>query len=197
YTVIVNDIQSNCTFTKTGVTVIGSYQDPRFGLEGYNVTCDNGSNGSIRVYGLEHGIAPFSYTIVAPSPAGVGTSNNTGIFENLTAGDYSIQLMDSCGGIQTRTVTINNYTWKIDSHTMTKFSCDSAKGSIRASDSRGNVSTIQGIEGFQFGYLLPHGDTIWSDNPNLNIGAYGINSVILVVKDVCGTVKKLTASLSF
>ncbi len=197
YTVIVNDIISNCIYKKTDVTVIGSYQDPRFGLEGLNVTCDNGDNGSIKADGLEHGIAPFSYTIVAPSPMGIGTSNNTGIFKNLIAGDYSIQLMDSCGGIQTRTVTINNYTWKIDSHTMIKFSCDSAKGSIRASDNRGNVSTIHGINGFHFGYITPTGDTTWSENPNLNIGAYGLSSVVLVVKDVCGKIKTITASLSF
>lgn len=197
YTVIVNDIVSNCTYTKKGVTVAGSYQDPRFGLEGFNVTCDNGNNGAIKAFGLEHGIAPFSYTIVTPSPMGVGTTNITGIFENLIAGDYSIQLSDSCGGIQTRTVTINNYTWKIDSHTFTKFSCDSAQGSIRASDSRGNVSTIQGIQGFYYGYVTPSGDTTWSADANFRIGAYGLNSVVLVVKDICGTVKKITASLSF
>ena len=197
YTVIVNDIVSNCTFTKNGVTVTGSYQDPRFGLEGFNVTCDNGNNGAIKAFGLEHGIAPFTYTIVTPSPMGVGTTNMTGIFENLKAGDYSIQLSDSCGGIQTRTVTINNYTWKIDSHTFTKFSCDSAQGSIRASDSRGNVSTIQGIQGFQYGYVTASGDTTWSADPNFRIGAYGLNSVVLVVKDICGTVKKISASLTF
>lgn len=197
YTVIVNDIQSNCTYTKTGVIVTGSYQDPRFGLEGFNVTCDNGNNGSIKVYGLEHGIAPFSYTIVAPSPAGIGTTNNTGNFENLISGDYSIQLMDSCGGIQTRTVTINNYTWKIDKHTFTKFSCDSARGSIRASDNRGNVSTIDGIPGFHYGFITPTGDTTWSENAHFEIGAYGLQSVVLVAKDICGTVKTMTAPLSF
>ena len=197
YTVIVNDIQSNCTFTKTGVVVIGAYQDPRFGLEGYNVTCDNGNNGSIKVYGLEYGVSPFSYSIVAPSPTGVGTTNNTGFFENLIAGDYSVQLMDSCGGIQTRTVTINSYTWKIDSHSFTKFSCDSAMGSIRASDSRGNVSTIQGIEGFLYGYIRAGGDTAWSADPQFRIGAYGINSVVLVTKDICGKIKTITAPLSF
>lgn len=197
YTVIVNDLVSNCTYTKNGVIVTGSYQDPRFGLEGFNVTCDNGNNGSIKVYGLEHGIEPFSYTIVAPSPSNVGTTNSTGTFENLVAGDYSIQLRDSCGGIQTRTVTINNYTWKIDSHSFTKFSCDSASGSITASDSRGNVSTIHGIPGFLYGYINRIGDTIWSVNANFRIGANGLNSVVLLTKDLCGKIKTITAPLSF
>ena len=197
YTVTVNDIVSNCSYTKNGVTVTGSYEDPRFGLEGIDVSCDNGKNGSIKVTGVQRGMAPFNYSIVAPSPAGVGTTNTSGIFQNLVAGDYSIQLRDSCGGIQTRTVTINNYTWKIDSHTFTKFSCDSAAGTIKASDSKGNVSTVQGISGFQYGFIKPNGDTIWSAKPDLRIGANRISSVDLVVKDVCGKVKKITAPLSF
>lgn len=197
YTVIVNDIVSNCTYIKKEVILTGSYEDPRFGLEGIDVTCDNGNNGSIKVNGLQNGMAPFNYSIVAPSTSGIGTTNTSGIFQNLVAGNYSIQLRDSCGGIQTRTVTINNYTWKIDSHTFTKFSCDSASGAIRASDSRGNVSTIHGISGFQFGFIKPDGDTSWSQNPDFKIGAKGINSVVLVVKDACGKVKKITAPLSF
>lgn len=197
YNVIVNDIVSNCTFIKKGVIVTGSYEDPRFGLEGIDVTCDNGNNGSIKVRGLQRGMAPFSYSIVAPSPTGAGTTNTTGIFQNLAAGDYSIQLRDSCGGIQTRTVTVNNYTWKIDSHTFTKFSCDSAAGAIKVSDNRGNVSTIHSISGFQYGFVKPSGDTTWFDKTDLRIGANGISSVVLVVKDPCGKVKKITAPLSF
>ena len=197
YNVIVNDITSNCTYIKKGVIVKGSYEDPRFGLVGINVTCDNGNNGSIKAVGLLHGMAPFTYTVIAPSPLGVGTTNSTGSFQNLVAGDYSIQLKDSCGGIQTRTVTINDYTWKIDLHTFTKFSCDSAAGAIKVSDSKGNVSTVSGIPGFFYGFINTSNDTSWSNKPDFRIGAKDISSVVLVVKDVCGKVKKIAASLSF
>ena len=62
---------------------------------------------------------------------GVGTTNSTGTFTNLKAGVYTIRLTDSCGGIQTRLVTINNYTWKINSYSFWKISCDTAKGFIQ------------------------------------------------------------------
>ena len=106
YTVVINDIVSNCTLTKTGIVVEGSYEDPRFTLISVDVSCDNGNNGSIFTSGLQKGRQPFTYSIVAPSPMGVGTTSDDGNFPNLIAGDYNIRLTDSCGGIQTRTVTI-------------------------------------------------------------------------------------------
>ena len=108
YVITVNDITTNCTFTVNNVVVAGSYQDPRFTLLKSDVTCDNGNNASISVTGVQFGRPPFKYTIVAPSPGGVGTANSTGVFPNLISGDYSIQLTDSCGGIQTRQITVNN-----------------------------------------------------------------------------------------
>jgi len=82
YTVIVSDLITNCTFTKSNIVVPGSYQDPRFILTGINVSCDNGNNGSITVGGQQFGTAPFAYTIVSPSPMGVGKTNSSGIFNN-------------------------------------------------------------------------------------------------------------------
>ena len=160
YAVTVNDISTNCTITINNVTVPGTYNDPRFTLNSVDVSCDNGNNGSISLFTQNFGRAPFSYSIVSPSPMGVGTSNTTGTFNNLTAGVYSIRLTDSCGGIQTRLVTIQNYTWKIDSVRFNKISCDSAAGYIRVSDSRGNISTITGIPGLLYGIVRSAGDTI-------------------------------------
>src|ERR1019366_997418 len=165
YTVVVNDIVTNCTFTQTGIIVTGSYNDPRFISTGIDVSCDNGNNGSITVDSLANGRTPFEYTIVAPSPMGVGISNSSGIFNHLTAGSYSIRLTDSCGGIQTRQITINNYTWNIDSYLFNKISCDSATGYIKISDSKGNTSTEGGISGFNYGIVRQPGDTIWSSSP--------------------------------
>ena len=53
YTVTINDISTNCTFTQSNVIVAGSYQDPRFTLSGIHVSCDNGSNASITVTGQQ------------------------------------------------------------------------------------------------------------------------------------------------
>lgn len=195
YTVVINDIVSNCTLTKTGIVVPGTYEDPRFILNSVDVSCDNGSNASITVNGLQNGRSPFTYSIVAPSPMGVGTSNITGVFDNLSAGDYSIQLTDSCGGIQTRTVTINNYTWRIDSYSFNKFSCDSASGFLKVIDSRGNISTVDALPGFTYGVVTSIGDTVWSNDAQFRIGVSGINSIDIFAKDRCGNIKKVTTSL--
>ncbi|MEO8770302.1 MAG: T9SS type A sorting domain-containing protein [Ferruginibacter sp.] len=196
YTVVVNDIVSNCNFTITNVVVAGSYQDPRFTLTKIDVNCDNASNGSIIVDTHSFGRAPFAYTIVAPSQMGVGTTNSSGIFPNLMAGGYSIEMTDSCGGIQTRQITVINYTWWIDSYSFTKTDCDEATGFIKVVDSHGNISTVGGIPGFMYGIVRSPGDTIWSSNPNFTFALLGHTSFQVVAKDACGIIKKGNAVVS-
>lgn len=197
YTVVVNDISTNCTFTESGIVVPGSYSAPGFTLTNVDVSCENGSNGSITAASLENGRSPFTFSIVAPSPMGVGTTNNTGIFNNLSAGDYSIRLTDSCGGIQTRTVTINNYTWQIKSDQFTKVSCNTVTGSLTVEDSKGNISTSGGIPGFSYGIIIQPGDTTWSQSPNFAFGVNaGTNSIIALARDSCGNIQEVTAQVS-
>lgn len=197
YTVIVNDISTNATFTQSNIVVYGSYADPSFTLTHTDVSCDNGYNGSIAVNGfILNGRSPFVFTIVTPSPMGVGTSNSTGTFTDLKAGDYRIQMTDSCGGIQTRTVTINNYTWWIDTYDFTKTSCDHASGHISIKDSKGNDSRFVSIPGFSYGVVRSIGDTVWSPNGNFNnITITGLRAIDVFAKDICGNVKKVTLSL--
>ena len=197
YTFTVNDIVTNCTFTLPNVIVAGTYSDPRFTLNSVDISCDNGNNGSINVLTRDFGRAPFLYRIVAPSTANVGTSSATGQFNNLTAGSYSIRLTDSCGGIQTRLVIINNYTWWIDAYSFTKFSCDSAKGFIKVLDSKGNNNLIAPIPGMQYGIVRQVGDTVWSTNPNITFFTGTKTVFTVVVKDKCGNIKKGNIALNY
>ena len=195
YTVEVVDVSTNCKFTVNNVIVGGDYSDPRFVLKTGSVSCDNGTNGSITVDDLDKGRAPYTFSIVAPSPMGIGTSNGTGIFTGLIAGDYSIRLTDSCGGIQTRTVSIENYTWWINSYSFTKFSCDSAYGFIKVIDSRGNVSTTTGITGMTYGIVTSPGDTLFSSDPDFRFYVNGVTSIQALAKDACGNIKSVSTSL--
>lgn len=195
YTVIINDIITNATISQPNIAVAGSYADPRFGLDHMDVSCDNGSNGSISVSNVEFGRGPFTYSIVAPSPMGVGTSNSLGIFAGLKAGDYSIQMRDSCGGIQTRTVTINNYSWDINSYDFNKTSCDYGSGYIKVRDSKNNYTPS--IPGFAYGLVTTPGDTIWNTSGSFsNAIITGLSSVDLLAKDMCGNIKKRTVTSS-
>lgn len=196
YTVTVNDIANNCSFALPGIIVTGAYEDPRFTLNKIDVSCDNGDNGSISVNGLLNGLSPFTYSIVAPSPAGVGTTNGTGTFQNLSAGVYFIRLQDSCGGIQTRQVTVNNYTWSLVAYPFAKTSCTEINGYIRVADSRGNISTVTGILGFMYGVVTAPGDTLWQSNPNFSFNIPGINKFDIVAKDSCGTIKTGSATVN-
>ena len=195
YTVQVNDIISNCTFTINNVMVMGSYQDPRFTLTKTDITCNNGSNGSIALANQVFGRDPFTYTIVAPSPMGVGTSNNTGNFTNLAAGNYAIRLTDSCGGIQTRQITLNNYTWSLVAYPFTKTSCYEATGHIKVTDSRGNSSIVGGIPGFMYGIVRAPGDTIWSASPYFTFPLSAGNTFTVLAKDTCGIIKSAAVNV--
>ena len=195
YTVIVTDIVTNCSFTQNGIIVPGSYQDPRFALTKVDVTCDGANNGIIQVTGLKFGTAPFLFTIVAPSAMNVGTKSNIGLFKNLAPGDYTVRLADSCGGIQTRQITINNYKWWIDSYNFNKTICDSATGFIKVIDSKGNISTVGGIPGFTYGVVRQPGDTIWSNNSNFKFDLTGQTNFQIVVEDNCGTIRTAPSSL--
>jgi gliding motility-associated-like protein len=87
YTVTVNDV-NNCSadtafsFTQpppvTGSFVVQS-----------NVSCYNGNNGLVSVF-ANGGYAPFQYYLL-----GTPIVNSTGVFGNLTAGTYSVQIVDS------------------------------------------------------------------------------------------------------
>jgi hypothetical protein len=198
YSVIINDITTNCEKTLNNVIITGNYQDARFDLSKVDVSCENGSNGSIQVINQQYGRGPFLYTIVAPSPMLVGTSNSTGYFGNLIYGDYGVRMTDSCGGVQTRRVYINNYTWNIDSYSFTKTSCTNASGFIKVIDSKGNVSTIgAGLPGFLYGIVRTAGDTIWSSNPNFTFNLLGYTNFQVIAKDLCGLIKTAATSVSF
>ena len=188
YTVTVKDIVSNCTFTISNVIINGSYNDPRFALVGTDATCFNGNDGTISVTGLQNGRAPFSYTLVAPSPMGVGTTNNTGVFTGLIPGEYAVQLKDSCGGMQTRNISVQNYDWSITSVPVTLVNCTVYHTVINLVDSKGNTSGVA-FTGFQYGIVNSVGDTSWYNANAFDFDILQKRTVTLVVKDRCGRVK--------
>ncbi|MCO6497499.1 MAG: T9SS type A sorting domain-containing protein [Chitinophagaceae bacterium] len=197
YSVEVFDIDNSCTFIIDDVTIAGNYADPRFSLSAVDVTCDRGNNGSITVQNLQYGREPFTFTIMPPSPSGVGQSNSDGKFYNLSAGEYTVRLTDSCGGIQTRIITVGDYTWWIESAQLEKYTCNDASGWIKVKDSKGNVSTITGIPGMTYGILLDGAtDTLWYNDPNFDLDVTGASSAKIFAKDICGTVKYISSDFS-
>ncbi|MEP6747700.1 MAG: hypothetical protein ABJB86_08240 [Bacteroidota bacterium] len=193
YSVKAKDITSGCTVQQDNIIVGGNYQDPRFNLAGTDVSCLNAANGSISVSNLQYGTSPFTFTIVSPSTSAIGTSNSTGVFNNLAAGDYYVRLTDSCGGIQTRVITIANYTWIPTVSAAVKAGCDSVDITFSASDNKGNTNSSGTVfNGFLYGATITPGDTVWSSNRTFRFYKGNHRSASLVVKDGCGNNQYLT-----
>ena len=194
YKVLVNDLLTGCTRVKDSVFVTGTYNDPRFQLVKTNVSCA-GNDGTISVANQQYGRSPFSYTIIAPSPSKIGETNSTGNFSGLTAGEYVIQLRDSCGGIQVRRITIDNYNWWIESLSVVREECDLINVFIRLRDNRGNSNTSgTAFSGFLYGYL-DNGDTTWTPNYDFSVLLGTKRDLLIVVKDNCGNVQSNSWSL--
>ena len=188
YSIIVKDINTNCTVQKDSVVILGAYNDPRFQLNKTDVTC-NSNDGSITLSNLNNGLSPFVFSIIAPSPSNVGTSNATGNFFNLSPGEYFIQLQDSCGGQQVRRITIQDFSWWFDSYLVSKIGCDSADAVINLKDSKGNINTTgTSFSGYTYGLVKAAGDTAWYPVNAFRFYLGSKRSVSLVAKDNCGKV---------
>ena len=193
YSVVIQDVVSNCLDTMDNVVVTGSYNDPRFTLRKTDVTCMNGANGTITLDDQTGGRSPFTYTIVAPSPDHVGQSNMTGTFTGLGGGDYSVELKDSCGGIQTRRVVVLGYNWWILSASGSRVNCSDASFDIRLRDSRGNQNNSGSVfNDFRYGVVNAPGDTTWYASYTFTHPAGSKRIVPLVVKDGCGNIMSTT-----
>ena len=194
YLITVKDIITNCEYAQDSVTIDGDYTPPSFTMVSTDVTCFNGNDGTITVTSQQYGRAPFSYKIIAPSASGVGTVSIPGIFTGLINGNYFIQLSDSCGAIQTRNISIQNYDWIINNYTVTKITCDSIAVTINLRDIKGNVTPNPIFNGFLYGASVTPGDTTWFTTNSFNYYVGNKDVVKLFVKDLCGNIKSVVWS---
>ena len=193
YSVIVKDLVNNCSVKIDNIIITGTYTDPRFGLAETDVTCMNGNDGTINVTGFTGGLAPYSFTIVSPSPSGVGATSASGIFTGLIPGSYFVQMTDSCGGIQTRNISIQNYNWSISADVVSNISCTMYHAQISLIDSKGKTnSSGTAFNGFTYGFVNGPSDTTWFTSSGFDFDLGQIRTLTLVVKDNCGSVQTKT-----
>lgn len=188
YLVTIHDISNNCIYANDNVIVPGTYVDPTFNMTATTASCAGVPDGSITVTSQQFGRAPFSYKIIAPSPSGVGTVSASGVFNNLTSGTYFIQLSDSCGALQTRSVDVPAFGWKILNSSVTKV-CDSIAVTLTLKDDNGNISPNPVFDGFLYGVLRGPGDTVWYNNNSFVYQLNHARRVTLIVRGSCGIIK--------
>jgi hypothetical protein len=188
YQVTVKDVNTGCTRMIDSVHVPGDYQDPRFQLEYFSVSCA-GNDGFIGLSSQQYGRGPFTFSLIAPSPMGVGTTNSSGDFSGLIPGEYHVQMKDSCGGIQVRRVTIESYSWWFDALSVTRVGCDSADVFIRLADNRGELNVGgSAFTGFSYGVVNSPGDTTWFPGNSFRAYTGKKRSVTVVARDACGNI---------
>ncbi len=95
YIISVKD-ENECTLTTSNFI---HYFISSISFSNTNVTCFGQSNASLTVTNIQGGLAPYSYSLN-------GEINDTGVFENLGAGDYTIEVSDQEGNIFSETFTI-------------------------------------------------------------------------------------------
>jgi gliding motility-associated-like protein len=108
-----------------------------------DVACNGDLTGGITVTAAG-GTAPYTYSLIDASGATV-TSNNTGNFSALSAGDYTCEIVDanSCPTFTTPIISILEPTAIVDNMTITDVSCNGispADGQVSVSPFGGNGS---------------------------------------------------------
>lgn len=187
YDVEVVDLENGCNRTRRGIIITGSYSTPTVTLTGISTTCKNASNGEIRLTSLSDGRSPFNFTITAaPVAAFVGKTSTDGNFTGLPAGDYSIQMEDSCNGLQTRMVTVPGYDWFMEAANVTNSGCGEVSALVVLKDNQGKSTPDPVFSTFQFGWIRGDQDTVWHNNPAFTLAFGTRRSVRIVAKDGCG-----------
>ncbi len=149
-----------------------SYLDPQFTISVQNPACP--LVGEIRVVGASDGIAPYTFTLMPNN-----ISNSSGVFTNLPAGSYIIQMRDACGTVRSRQGTIVPYNFSTAS-TMTPLGCRNFQFNISCS------TTGPALE---YGYSYRGSPTIiWGDSSTIELTLDAPNLVSLYVRDSCGNV---------
>ncbi|MES2516205.1 MAG: PKD domain-containing protein [Bacteroidota bacterium] len=133
HTVIIRDVNT-CTLAVT-YTELNNSGPSASVTSSLNVLCNGASTGSVTVV-PSGGIAPFTYTLTAPT-----LTNTTGNFTGLPAGTYNMIVKDNSGCTATASVTLTQPTALTLTVTSMPANCfGSATGTVSASGSGGVAS---------------------------------------------------------
>ncbi len=132
-----------------------------------NVTCNGGTNGVIEVAAAD-GTPPYTYTLNG------GTSQSSGVFTNLSAGSYLVEVTDAANEVESLTITITqpNQINPFISQQQNVTCNGESDGFISANATGGTVSS-----GYQYSI---DGINFSNNNTFTNLSA---NSYILIVRD--------------
>jgi hypothetical protein len=187
YDVEVVDLENGCNRIRRGVIIAGDYVTPSVTFTGIPVSCKNAPNGEIRLASLSNGRSPFNFTLTAaPVAAFVGKTSTDGNFTGLPAGNYTVQMEDSCNGLQTRVVSVPGYDWFMEAANVTNSGCGEVSVQVVLKDNQGKSTPDPVFSTFTYGWVRGDQDTVWHNNPGFTLAFGTRRSVRVVAKDGCG-----------
>lgn len=148
-----------------------NYVQPDFQLQKSDLSCLP-NTGVIEAINQTGGVGPFTYKLVETN-----ATNSTGLFNNLAAGLYTVEMRDACGTVRTRQVTLVSWSFSF------AFTVDTIGG---CSDGRINVHPTPASASYTYGFVK-NGDTTWSASPTIYLKLY--KQLTVLVKDACGNVQ--------
>ena len=107
YQVMVTNFSNDTALVNA--TVGGTYQFPDFAPTFTDPICPGSSTGVIFCHAVSGTGRPPYIWVLTQIATGVVTTQTSDTFPNLSAGDYSIRMYDSCQAFATRFVTLSNH----------------------------------------------------------------------------------------
>lgn len=135
HNVVIKDINSCTLSVNFNVSNIGGPTALNFTTT--NVSCNGGNNGVINV-STTGGTAPYNYTLM---PSNI--SNGLGIFNNLSAGNYTVSVKDANNCMYSSVVSINQPAPLTLSFNVTNVSCYSGNNGVINCVGSGGTSPYQ------------------------------------------------------
>lgn len=167
------------------VVVTGNYSVPVLGFTSTGTTCPNDSTGSFTIH-ITGGLQPMTYQISAPSAFATGWLNDS-VFTGLPANTYTVGVTDSCGTIQTSTVSIgSSYDNFEPEATFTLVSCDSIQWSVTVPE--------HGAPPFSYQMTVPF--SIGPQSNGLFTVPDSFANYIFQVTDACGITEVVSDSIA-
>jgi len=152
-----------------GCTV--NYVEPDFQLQKTDLACSP-NTGEIRAINQTGGVAPFTYRLVETN-----ATSSTGVFSNLAAGLYTVELRDACGTVRARQATLVPWSFSF-TFTVSKTST--------CSDGEVAITPTPQSTSYSYG-VVKNSDTTWSNSPTIDLKLY--KQMVILVKDACGNVQ--------
>ena len=163
YQVSVTDVNNCPAVLSTSITIDNPAVISITNETSTDITCNNANDGTITVTGAG-GTAPLTYTITG------GASNGTGVFTNLSAGNYSVTVSDANGcptAVSSTFTVVNPAVISISNESSTDITCHNANdGTVTIVGSGGTAPltyTITGGSSNQTGFFT-----------NLTAGNYAV-----------------------